>query len=65
MSEEELRELKNLEKMKVSFREKTSDLISGTAAGAVKATRKTKNIGKDIGEFAKQLSEKTKVTLDE
>ena len=62
LSEEELCEIE--EKDKITFGEKASDLISGVAAGTVKMAGKVKGVGKNFGEFAKQVAVKTKEKID-
>ncbi|MFV0414023.1 MAG: hypothetical protein ACK5L3_12295, partial [Oscillospiraceae bacterium] len=63
LSEEELRAIE--ENDKVAFGEKASEFISDVAASAVKTVNRTKEIGKNFGNFIKQIEDKTKVKIEE
>ena len=62
LSEEEIREIE--EKDQITFSEKASEKISDMAAGTVKTAGKVKGVGKNFGEFSKQIAAKTKEKLD-
>ena len=62
LTEEEIREIE--EKDQITFGEKASDMISDVASGSVKAVESAKGLGKNFGNFAKQISEKTKEKID-
>ena len=63
LSEDEILEIE--EKDKIAFSELASDIISDIAAGTVKTATKVKGAGKNLGEFAKQISIKTKEKINE
>ncbi len=62
LPEEEIVEL--IEEDRASFGDKASDFISDVAAGTVKAAESTRNMGKKMGKFMKDIETKTRMKIE-